>query len=91
MQSCQAYWPEEVGASRTFGDLEVTLKSEEMSSLVDCLTIRELTLTNNAKVTKLLLGNVLRLYAHEYTYYSFLFTCMSDIVRGTLDRSRTSR
>ena len=68
MQSCQAYWPEEVGASRTFGDLEVTLKSEEMSSLVDCLTIRELTLTNTAKVMKLLLGNdVLRLYTHEYT------------------------
>ena len=68
MQTCQAYWPENVGAPKKFGDMEVTLKSEEISSLVNGLTIRELTLTNTAKVMKLLLGNdVLRLYTHEYT------------------------
>ena len=54
-QTCQAYWPEKVGASKKFGDMEVTLKSEEISSLVYGLTIRELTLTNTAKVIKLLL------------------------------------
>ena len=59
MQTCQAYWPEKVGVARKFGDLEVTLKLEEMSSLVKGLTIRDLTLTNTAKVTKLKYKHIL--------------------------------
>ena len=56
MQTCQPYWPEQTGASRKFGDLEVALKSEEGSSLVDGLTIRELTVTNKSKVIKQTFG-----------------------------------
>ena len=47
-QTCLPYWPSEVGSCVTYDDFEVTLKAEETSHVVDCLTIREFAVNNTS-------------------------------------------